>query len=97
MIEQLGVIVTIGGAVGGAAVIWQKGVRPGLRATRSAYLAISAVHELIEAQLRPNGGSSVIDRLTRIEARQDETERHVSCIRNHLGAHEEPKSEVPVR
>lgn len=92
--EQVGVFITIGGAVGAGAVIWQKALRPGLRATRAAYMALAAVHELIEAQLRPNGGTSLVDRVGRIEIRQDETEHHVSCIRRHLGAREEPERET---
>jgi hypothetical protein len=73
-------IVLLGGAVGGAAILWRvilrrvfNGIRDGVRSTRAA-------HQLIQSQLVNNGGSTLLDRMQKTESSTIRTESKVNRI-----------------
>jgi hypothetical protein len=68
-------------AVGAMGLAWKKWLRP-------AYRRVSAVMALISAQLQPNGGSSVVDRLERIEQSQQLSLRHFRRLESKDRVHE---------
>jgi hypothetical protein len=68
--------------------LWRKVLRPGWALWMIFYRSGLAAHALIEAQLTPNGGASLIDRIGRTESRLDELHQAITCIQKHLGARE---------
>lgn len=68
--KTLTVVIAALAAVGGA-IAWTH-----LRLIRPVIKAIEAIHELVEFQLRANGGSSLVDKVNRIDGNHQEAERH---------------------
>lgn len=73
MLEWFALIGAVGAATGGGATLWQRLLKPGLR-------SMLAAMELIEAQLRPNGGGSLVDRVDKLANSQTRIEHTLSCM-----------------
>lgn len=83
-------------AIGASVIAWLRFIRPGWRAAKRLYQGAMAVHELIEAQLRPNGGSSLVDRvaeqgtaLARVEKRLESGDARFDAHEARLAALEQ--------
>ena len=89
---------TIGAAaaiITGIGVIWAKAVRPGCRKLRALYEWVKDLLQLLNYQLRPNTGHSIVD----IVKRLDSTVADVRCdqVKNKAQAderHEETKGHL---
>ena len=64
-------IIVSGLFVVGVITSWLKVLKP-------VFVSVLAIHQLIDAQLRPNGGSSLVDIVL-------DTQRRTSRIERHLG------------
>ena len=98
------ILVMAGGAATAIAAVWQKALVPGYRAAREFMQAARAAADLINAQLRPNHGSSLLDRFTAVEATQqemkaasDETRADVACIKARLERGDERFDQIEAR
>lgn len=70
-------------------VIWRNFVGPAIRFVRASLVRVRVVHELIEKELNPNGGSSLKDQSERIERRlAGVTEAVVALQRSATGTEE---------
>lgn len=76
-------------ALGG---IWHRGVRPAYRGIRAFMRTVEAAMEIVQAQLSPNGGGSLVDRIGNIEtqvtsmsARVDEDRARIEALERKAG------------
>lgn len=67
-------IIAVGGAIGAVSVVWAKLVKPVV----GWGLKLDRMMEFVEAQMVPNGGTSLRDSVNRIEARLASVEEHLT-------------------
>lgn len=91
------ILVMAGGAATAAAAVWQRVLVPGYRAAREFMQAARAAADLINAQLRPNHGSSLLDRFTAVEETQQEMKADVACIKARLERGDERFDQIEAR
>lgn len=70
-------IAAAGAAAAGAVTVWRMWLKPFIVVVREA-------SELVKAQLNPNGGSSLVDTVRRIDASQAQNERHFKSLEARL-------------
>lgn len=94
MNEEAQLIILAASVLGAVAYLWRRWCVPGFRAIRSAV-------QLIEAQLRVNGGSSLMDKVNLIEphhrivtGRLDSLDRQSSEIIDRVAALERAQGEM---
>ena len=56
-------LASLAAAVGALALIWSKVLRPSWRSLMDLHAALKAAAEVVQAQLNPNGGGSLIDKM----------------------------------
>lgn len=78
-------IVAALGIIGAAIGAWLRLVRPAYRGMRAFFATAHAVMELVQAQLAPNGGSSLVDRVNALHERVGRIER---CLTRKHGGEE---------
>lgn len=97
MSELVQGLVATAAAVGALAVLWRRVVRPGVAITRRAVRAVQSALDLIEAQLRTNGGSSLMDKVDKIEANHAESRREWQRLHGRIDGIEGGLEELRVR
>lgn len=86
--ELLASAATIAATIG----LWIKVIRPTVTAIKTAWTITMAVHELIQAQLQPNGGSSLIDKVDRLEQRSEIQRAEIKEIKECINSWKPSKS-----